>query len=154
MLDIQTLRNDLEGVAARLATRGFVLDTAKFEQLEAERKSIQARAQELQAKRNVASKLIGQAKANGEETTAIKAKVIAVNDELKQLEARLPQVLGDMEAFLANIPNRPHPNVPEGKSEADNVEMYKIGEPKKFDFEVQDHVSIGEDLGGMEKISK
>ena len=150
MLDIQTLRNDLAGVAARLKTRGFELDTAKFEQLEAERKTIQTRTQELQAKRNASSKLIGQAKAKGEDTTAIMAEVGALGDELKQLEAKLPQVLADMDAFLAVIPNVPHASVPVGKSEADNVEVCKVGEPKKFDFEVQDHVSIGEGLGGLD----
>jgi seryl-tRNA synthetase len=150
MLDIQTLRNDLAGVAARLKTRGFELDTAKFEQLEAERKTIQTRTQELQAKRNASSKLIGQAKAKGEDTAAIMAEVGALGDELKQLEAKLPQVLADMDAFLAVIPNVPHASVPVGKSEADNVEMHKFGEPKKFDFEVQDHVSIGEGLGGLD----
>jgi len=150
MLDIQTLRNDLAGVAARLKTRGFELDTAKFEQLEAERKTIQTRTQELQAKRNATSKLIGQAKAKGEDTTAIMAALGALGDELKQLEAKLPQVLADMDAFLAVIPNVPHASVPVGKSEADNVEVCKVGEPKKFDFEVQDHVSIGEGLGGLD----
>ncbi|MFH2135653.1 MAG: serine--tRNA ligase [Pseudomonadota bacterium] len=150
MLDIQTLRNDLAGVAARLKTRGFELDTAKFEQLEADRKSIQTRTQELQAKRNATSKLIGQAKAKGEDTTAIMAEVGALGEELKQLEAKQPQVLKDMEDFLAVIPNVPHASVPVGNSEADNVEMHKFGEPRKFDFEVQDHVSIGEGLGGLD----
>jgi seryl-tRNA synthetase len=150
MLDIQTLRNDLAGVAARLKTRGFELDTAKFEQLEAERKTIQTRTQELQAKRNATSKLIGQAKAKGEDTTAIMAEVGALGEELKQLEAKLPQVLADMDAFLAVIPNVPHAGVPVGKSEADNVETHRFGEPRKFDFEVQDHVSIGEGLGGLD----
>jgi len=150
MLDIQTLRNDLAGVAARLATRGYTLDTAKFEQLEAERKTIQTRTQELQAKRNASSKLIGQAKAKGEDTTAIMAEVGALGDELKQLEAKLPQVLADMDAFLAVIPNVPHSTVPVGKSEADNVEVRKVGEVPKFDFEVKDHVSIGEGLGGLD----
>ena len=150
MLDIQTLRNDLAGVAARLATRGYTLDTAKFEQMEAERKTIQTRTQELQAKRNASSKLIGQAKAKGEDTTAIMAEVGALGDELKQLEAKLPQVLAEMEAFLAVIPNVPHATVPVGKSEADNVEVRKVGEVPKFAFEVQDHVSIGEGLGGLD----
>ena len=150
MLDIQTLRNDLSGVAARLATRGYTLDTAKFEQLEAERKTIQTRTQELQAKRNASSKLIGQAKAKGEDTTAIMAEVGALGDELKQLEAKLPQVLADMDAFLAVIPNVPHASVPVGKSEADNVEVRKVGEVPKFEFEVKDHVSIGEGLGGLD----
>ena len=150
MLDIQTLRNDLAGVAARLKTRGFELDTAKFEQLEAERKTIQTRTQELQAKRNATSKLIGQAKAKGEDVSAIMAEVGALGDELKQMEAKLPQVLAEMDAFLAVIPNVPHASVPVGKSEADNVETHRFGEPRKFDFEVQDHVSIGEGLGGLD----
>jgi seryl-tRNA synthetase len=150
MLDIQTLRNDLEGVAVRLATRGYTLDTAKFEQMEAERKTIQSRTQELQAKRNASSKLIGQAKAKGEDTTAIMAEVGALGDELKLLEAKLPQVLADMDAFLAIIPNVPHASVPVGKSEVDNVEVRKVGDVPKFEFEVKDHVSIGEGLGGLD----
>lgn len=150
MLDIQTLRNDLAGVAARLATRGYTLDTAKFEQLEAERKTIQTRTQELQAKRNASSKLIGQAKAKGEDTTAIMAEVGALGEELKQLEAKLPLLLQEMEAFLAVIPNVPHVTVPVGKSEADNLEVRKVGEIPKFAFEVKDHVSIGEGLGGLD----
>ena len=150
MLDIQTLRNDLAGVAARLATRGYILDTAKFEQMEAERKTIQSRTQELQAKRNASSKLIGQAKAKGEDTGAIMAEVGTLGEELKQLEANLPQVLADMDAFLAIIPNVPHATVPVGKSEADNVEVRKVGEVPKFEFEVKDHVSIGEGLGGLD----
>ncbi|GAB4116849.1 MAG: serine--tRNA ligase [Sideroxydans sp.] len=150
MLDIQTLRNDLAAVAARLKTRGFELDTAKFEQLEAERKTLQTRAQELQARRNATSKLIGQAKAKGEDVSAIMVEVGALGDELKQLEAKLPQVLADMDAFLAVIPNLPHASVPVGKSEADNLEVRKVGEPRKFDFEVRDHVSIGEGLGGLD----
>jgi seryl-tRNA synthetase len=150
MLDIQTLRNDLAAVAARLATRGYVLDTAKFEQLEAERKTIQTRTQELQAKRNASSKLIGQAKAKGEDVSAIMAEVGALGEELKQLEVKLPQVLQDMEAFLAVIPNTPHESVPVGKSEADNFEVRKVGDIPKFAFAVKDHVSIGEGLGGLD----
>ncbi|MBI5919933.1 MAG: serine--tRNA ligase [Nitrosomonadales bacterium] len=150
MLDIQTLRNDLFGVAARLATRGFVLDTARFEHLEGERKTIQVRTQELQAKRNASSKLIGQAKAKGEDASAILAEVAALGDELKQLEAKLPQVLQEMEAFLAVLPNTPHASVPEGKSEADNLEVRRVGTPRAFEFEVRDHVSLGEGVGGLD----
>ncbi len=150
MLDIQFLRNDLAGVATRLATRGYALDTAKFEQMEAERKTIQTRTQELQAKRNATSKQIGQAKAKGEDTTAIMAEVGALGDELKQLEANLPQVLLDMDTFLAVIPNVPHVSVPAGKSEADNLEVRKVGQVPKFDYAVKDHVSIGEGLGGLD----
>ncbi len=150
MLDIQTLRNDLAGVAARLATRGYTLDTARFEQLEAERKIIQTRTQELQAKRNASSKLIGQAKAKGGDTTAIMAEVGALGEELKQLEAKLPLLLQEMDAFLAVIPNTPHASVPVGKSEADNVEVRKVGDIPKFAFAAMDHVSIGEGLGGLD----
>ncbi len=150
MLDIQTLRTDISSVAARLAARGYELDTAKFEQLEADRKTIQTRTQELQAKRNATSKLIGQAKAKGEDTTAIMAEVASLGDELKQLEAKLPQVLAELDAFLSIIPNTPHESVPAGKSEEDNVEVRKFGSIPKFDFEVQDHVSLGEGLGGLD----
>ncbi|MEQ1814355.1 MAG: serine--tRNA ligase [Candidatus Nitrotoga sp.] len=150
MLDIQTLRSDVTAVAERLATRGFVLDIAQFEQLEAARKTIQTRTQELQAKRNSLSKLIGQAKARGEDSSAIMTEVAALGDELKQLEARLPQVLQDMDAFLSVIPNVPHTSVPIGKSEQDNEEVRRVGTLPKFDFEIKDHVSIGEGLGGLD----
>ena len=151
MLDIQALRNDLADVAARLAARGFELDTVRFEQLEAERKTIQTRTQELQAKRNAASRQIGQAKAKGEDVSAIMAEVGALGEELKKLESEaLPRVLGEMDAFLSVIPNVPHESVPAGKSDADNVEVRRVGEPKPFEFAVQDHVSIGEGLGGLD----
>jgi seryl-tRNA synthetase len=150
MLDIQTLRNDLANVAARLATRGFVLDTATFEQLEGERKTIQTRTQELQAKRNATSKQIGFAKSKGEDVSAIMAEVANLGDELKQLEAKLSQVLQDMDAFLAVLPNVPHESVPVGKSEADNVEVRKVGSKPNFGFDVKDHVSLGEGLGGLD----
>lgn len=150
MLDIQLLRNDLDGVAARLQARGFILDTARFQELEAERKLIQTRTQELQAKRNASAKQIGMAKAKGLDTTEIMAEVAQVGDELKQLEVKLPLVLQEMEAFLAVIPNTPHSSVPVGLSEADNAEMRRVGEVPTFDFEVKDHVSLGEGIGGLD----
>ena len=150
MLDIQTLRNDLDGVAARLAARGFALDTARFQELEAQRKVIQTRTQELQAKRNASAKQIGMAKAKGLDTTEIMAEVAQVGDELKQLEAKLPLVLQEMDAFLSVIPNTPHSSVPVGLSEADNVEMRRVGVVPTFDFEVKDHVSLGESIGGLD----
>jgi seryl-tRNA synthetase len=153
MLDIQALRNDLEGVAARLATRGFVLDAARFQELEAQRKIIQIRTQELQAKRNSSSKLIGQAKAKGEDVAAIMAEVATLGDELKQAEMQLDEVQSALQQLLEVIPNTPHSSVPVGKSEADNLEVRKVGSPKtskEFGFEVKDHVSIGEGLGGLD----
>lgn len=150
MLEIQLLRNDLESVSARLATRGYELDKEKFAQLEAERKIIQTRTQELQAKRNTTSKQIGAAKAKGEDVSAIMAEVANLGDELKQLEAKLELLQQELNAFLSVIPNMPHASVPVGKSEADNVEVRKSGNVPVFDFEVKDHVSIGEDLGGLD----
>jgi seryl-tRNA synthetase len=150
MLDIQILRNELDNVATRLATRGYALNTARFEQLEAERKAIQTRTQELQAKRNATSKQIGMAKAKGEDVAPIMAEVGLLGEELKQLESKLPQVLLEMDAFLAVIPNLPHAGVPVGKSEADNIEIRCVGDIPAFDFEVKDHVSLGEGLDGLD----
>jgi seryl-tRNA synthetase len=150
MLDIQALRNDLATIAARLATRGFVLDTAKFEQMESERKTIQTRTQELQAKRNSSSKLIGQAKAKGEDVSTIMAEVAYLGDELKLLEVKLEQVQQELNAFLSLIPNTPHESVPHGKSDADNLEVRRVGSVPQFSFEVKDHVSLGEGLGGLD----
>jgi seryl-tRNA synthetase len=150
MLDLQVLRNDLTGVAERLATRGYRLDTTRFEQLESARKTIQTHTQELQAKRNATSKQIGMAKAKGEDVSAIMAEVAGLGDELKGLETQLEQVQQDLQDFLSVIPNTPHISVPAGKSETDNVEMRSVGSPPKFDFEVKDHVSVGEDVGGLD----
>jgi seryl-tRNA synthetase len=147
MLDIQLLRNDLAAVAARLATRGFVLDTAKFELLEGERKTIQTRTQELQAKRNSSSKLIGQAKAKGQDVSAIMAEVANLGDELKQAEVQLEEVQAALQQLLEVIPNMPHSSVPVGKSETDNLEVRKVGKIPRFDFTVRDHVDLGERLG-------
>jgi len=150
MLDIQVLRSDLDGVAARLATRGFVLDTARFGALEAARKAIQVRTQELQSKRNSASKLIGQAKAKGEDTTAIMAEVALVGEELKSIEVQLGALQGQLQQLLEGLPNMPHESVPIGGSEADNVEVRKSGSVPVFDFSVKDHVELGEALGGLD----
>ncbi len=150
MLDLQALRNDLDAVAARLATRGYPLDTTRFGQLESTRKTIQTRTQELQAKRNATSKQIGMGKAKGEDVSAIMAEVAGLGDELKELEAQLEQIQQDLQDFLSVIPNTPHLSVPAGKSEADNVEMRRVGSPPEFDFEVKDHVSVGEDVGGLD----
>jgi len=147
MLDIQTLRNDLAGVTARLATRGFALDTERFTQLEAERKIIQTRTQELQAKRNATSKQIGQAKAKGEDVSAIMAEVATLGDDLKQAEVQLGEVQNALQKLLEVIPNMPHGSVPVGKSEADNLEVRKVGNIPQFDFAVKDHVDLGEKLG-------
>jgi len=150
MLDIQILRSDLDNVAARLATRGFVLDTARFIELETARKDIQMRTQELQAKRNSSSKLIGQAKSRGEDTTAIMAEVALVGEGLKAIEIQLVQLQNELQSMLEGLPNMPHESVPVGKSEADNLEVRKVGAIPEFDFVVKDHVELGEKLGGLD----
>ena len=150
MLDIQLLRNDLPGVAARLAERGMTLDTAAFERLEARRKTVQTQTQELQAKRNQLSKQVGQAKAKGEDASALMAEVTAQADKLKALEQDLAQAQTELDEFLAVIPNLPHASVPIGKSPDDNVEIRRVGTPRTFDFAAKDHVDLGAGLGQID----
>ncbi len=150
MLDIQQLRNDLDGVAKGLATRGFTLDTLAFQALEGERKTIQTRTQELQAKRNATSKQIGQAKSKGEDVSAIMAEVANLGDELKAAEVNLEDIQGRMNEILLTIPNLPHETTPTGKSEHDNVEVHRVGTPRSFDFPVKDHVDVGEGLNQLD----
>lgn len=147
MIDIQLLRKDIDTVAARLATRKFQLDVATFNALEAERKSIQTRTEELQGKRNSLSKQIGMLKGKGEDTTAVMAEVAGLGDELKANEVQLSEVQAKMAAFIAAVPNLPHDSTPQGLDESGNVEVRKVGAPREFDFEVRDHVDIGERLG-------
>lgn len=147
MLDIQLLRNDLDAVAARLASRGYTLDTAAFTAMEADRKSLQTRMQELQSRRNATSKQIGEAKRKGEDVSAIMAEVANLGDELKAAESAFEAVQAKMDALLMSIPNLPNESVPVGKDENDNVEVRRVGVPRQFDFEVKDHVDIGTPLG-------
>ena len=129
MLDIQLLRNNIDAVSERLATRGYTLDTDAFQILEAERKTLQTRTQELQASRNSLSKQIGMLKGKGEESSAVMAEVAALKEELDANEIRLGDLLKAFDAFVALIPNLPQESVPVGKSEADNVEVsrWEIG---------------------------
>jgi len=147
MLDIQALRNDLDGVVSLLKKRGFEFDSASFSALEQERKTVQTRTQDLQAKRNSASKQIGFAKSKGEDVSAIMAEVAGLADQLKADEARLTELQTQLQNLLLNVPNLPHTTVPEGKSEADNVEVRKVGMPRTFDFEIKDHTDVGAPLG-------
>ena len=149
MLDIQLLRNDLAGVAARLAARGFELDTAAFEQLEHRRKILQVQSEEAQAKVNTLSKQIGELMKQGkrEEAEAVKAEVAQVKALQEQLNQDLPQIQAALDDLLLRIPNLPHTSVPVGKDETENVEVRKVGTPKTFDFAVKDHVDLGAALG-------
>ena len=149
MLVIQLLRNDLAGVAARLATRGFELDIAAFEQLENQRKVLQVQNEEAQAKVNTLSKQIGELMKQGkrEEAEAVKAEVAQVKALQEQLNQDLPRIQAALDDLLLRIPNLPHSSVPVGKDETENVEVRKVGTPKTFDFEVKDHVDLGAALG-------
>ena len=150
MLDIQLLRNDPAAAAARLKTRGYVLDVARFESTEARRKAVQTRTQELQARRNTASKEIGAAKGRGEDAKALMAEVANLGEELKSLESELSAIQSDLREWLLAMPNLPHASVPIGASEAQNVELRRVGAPKEFGFEVRDHVDVGAAVGGLE----
>jgi seryl-tRNA synthetase len=147
MIDIQLLRKDIDTVAAKLATRKFQLDVAAFNALEAERKAIQMRTEELQSKRNSLSKQIGMLKGKGEDTTAVMAEVAGLGDELKANEAALGVVQEKVLSFLQAVPNLPHESVPVGTDETANVEVRKVGTPRSFEFEVKDHVDVGAALG-------
>ena len=147
MIDLQLLRKDIAAVADRLAARKFELDVAAFNVLEGERKRIQTRTEEMQAKRNSLSKQIGILKGKKEDTSAVMAEVAGIGDGLKENETQLGVVQTNMNEFLQNIPNLPHESVPLGADESANVEVKKIGAPRVFDFEVKDHVEIGEKLG-------
>ena len=147
MLDIQQLRNDLDHVVARLAARGFAFDTPRFSALEQQRKDLQTRTQDLQAKRNATSKQIGIAKSRGEDVAPIMAEVAGLGEELKAAEEALAKLQAELQGLLLNVPNLPHDSVPAGKSEADNVEVRKVGTPRTFDFEIKDHTDVGMPLG-------
>ena len=150
MLDINLLRDDLPAVTAGLAKRGIVLDSARFLSLETERKTIQTRTQELQAKRNTLSKAIGAAKGKGEDASALMSEVAGIGAETKRLEGELDRVQSALRDFLLDLPNLTHASVPAGKSSDDNVEVRRWGTPRQFDFPVKDHTDIGEGLGMLD----
>jgi seryl-tRNA synthetase len=141
------LRKDLAGVAARLRRRGFELDVAALEALEATRKSVQSQTEELQARHNALSKQIGQAKSLGEDVSALMEEVARIPDQLKQLEQKLADVQDRRQKILMETPNLPHESVPVGRSSDDNVEVRRWGDPPRFDFAVKDHVDLGAALG-------
>ncbi|RKZ99135.1 MAG: serine--tRNA ligase [Gammaproteobacteria bacterium] len=147
MLDPKFLRKNLEEIAAQLARRGYILDTQKLSDFEAERKVLQDKTQKLQAERKSKSKEIGIAKKNGQDASEIFAAVAKMADELKAAEVRLKVLLGETSALLMTIPNVPHESTPDGKNEDDNVEIRKWGTLPVFDFTIKDHVDLGVDLG-------
>lgn len=150
MLDPKLLRNEPEKAAELLARRGYVLDLAKLDELEQERKQAQLDAQNLQTERNSRSKMIGKAKASGEDIAPLLAEIEHLGDEHKAAEARLAEVLQKLTDVAMELPNIPQNDVPAGKNEDDNVEISRWGQPKAFTFEPKDHVELGENLDGMD----
>lgn len=151
MIDPILLRNNLAEVAQKLKIRrGFELDVAKVNQLEEKRKALQVQTETLQAERNTRSKAIGAAKSRGEDISEALAEVEHLGVELTLAKSHLEEVLEELNQIALTIPNIPADEVPLGKDEADNLEVLRWGEPRAFDFEVQDHVSLGEQLGGLD----
>ncbi|PID46637.1 MAG: serine--tRNA ligase [Proteobacteria bacterium] len=158
MLDIKQLRNNLDDIAAQLQRRGFTLDVETFKVLEAERKSIQTETQTLQNDRNLRSKAIGKARANGEDVQPLLDEVADFGDRLKQAEQKLSNVQAKIDDIVTAIPNLLHESVPDGEDESDNVEVSRWGEPTHFDFEPLDHVALGKrnqwvDLSASSKLT-
>ena len=151
MLDPVLLRTQPAELAQRLKeTRGFDLDVSRIADLEAARKQIQKRTEELQNLRNTRSKAIGQAKAKGEDVSALMAEVAGFGDELKASEVKLDEIRAEIEGIALGIPNLPHASVPVGSDEAGNAEQHRWGTPRTFDFPVKDHVELGARHGWLD----
>ena len=150
MLDPRYLRSDLQEAKERLATRNFVLDTEKLTDLEAKRKDLMVRTQDLQSKRNSLSKSIGQAVREGKDVSAIKAEVTEIGATLDVVKKEQDAVLAEIEKIAYTIPNLPDQSVPIGKDDSENVEVRRWGSPRQFDFEIKDHVALGEGLGQLD----
>ncbi|VVC75937.1 Serine--tRNA ligase [Aquicella siphonis] len=150
MLDPKLLRSSMDTIAARISKRGFVIDTARFNDLEERRKLLQVRMQELQNERNVRSKEVGHAKASGKNVDDVLKSLKDLSDELKSVEEQFASTQIELEDFLARIPNVPHESVPDGKSEEDNQVVRVWGEPKKFTFTPKDHAELGAGQGWID----
>jgi seryl-tRNA synthetase len=150
MLDPALLRGQLDATAERLAARGYKLDKAAIEAIEAERKAVQTETQELQNLRNTRSKAIGAAKGKGEDVSALMAEVAGIGDRLKANEHRLAEVQAKLAAISLDIPNLPDASVPHGNDETDNAEQKRWGTPRTFDFKVKDHVELGLHKGWLD----
>ncbi|MFZ9034912.1 MAG: serine--tRNA ligase [Francisellaceae bacterium] len=150
MIDAKLLRTDIKNIAEILATRGYKLDIERFEKLEHERKILQESTQKLQADRNEQSKKIGMLKAKGQDSTEIMQTVATIADKLKDAEERLKNLQHELSNMVAEMPNLPAEGTPIGKDENDNIEIRRWGEPRRFDFEIKDHVDVGENLTQMD----
>ncbi|MGH8179706.1 MAG: serine--tRNA ligase [Steroidobacteraceae bacterium] len=150
MIDPKLLRSDPEAVARNLARRGFTLDVSALRALEERRKSAQVESDRLRAQRNANAKAVGMAKGKGEDAAPLLARGEALTGELAAAERELTAVQEELESGQMGLPNLLHESVPDGRSEADNREVRRWGEPRKFDFEPKDHVQVGEKLGGVD----
>ena len=147
MLDPKLLRSNLADVTARLARRGFVVNTDELESLEQRRKAIQVRVQELQGRRNALAKEVGRLKTSGQDASVVLQESGAVGEDLKQAEADLVLLQDELYGIALGLPNMPHASVPDGRSEENNAEVRRWGEPRRFDFAPKDHVDVGGRLG-------
>ncbi|QVL50367.1 MAG: serine--tRNA ligase [Thiocapsa sp.] len=150
MLDPRLLRTQLDEVAALLSRRGLVLDTARIESLEAERKGLQVEVQALQNERNTRSKVIGKAKASGVDIAPLLAEVSDLGERLKASEVRLEEIQAAVEEIALGLPNLPDASVPDGRDERENREERRWGEPPSFGFQPRDHVDLGAFNGWMD----
>lgn len=150
MLDPNLLRNELDAVAEKLARRGFKLDVDTLRQQEERRKVLQVETESLQAERNSRSKSIGAAKARGEDIEPLRLEVNELGEKLDAAKSELDQLLNDIRDLALSIPNMPDDSVPVGRDENDNLEVSRWGEPRTYDFEVRDHVTLGEMAGGLD----
>lgn len=150
MLDPKTLRAEPETLAALLKKKNYVLDIENINALDSRRRELQQETEKLQNERNVRSKSIGQAKASGQDIAPLLADVASLGDSLEANKTALANVQDELNDILMGIPNVPQPIVPEGKDENDNVEMHRWGTPREYDFEVQDHVALGEAMATMD----
>jgi seryl-tRNA synthetase len=150
MLDITQLRRDLDGVVAQLQRRKNpqpFLDVPRYSALEAERKQIQTATEQLQARRNAASKQIGMLKGKGGDTTELMAEVNGIAEQMKAGGERLELIQAELQGMLMSLPNLPQPGVPDGADETGNVEVRRWGTPRVFGTPPRDHVDLGTALG-------
>lgn len=147
MLDPNYIKKNFDEVVARLKTRNFDFPVEQYNTLEAARREVQTHTEELQAKRNQVAKQIGMAKRNGEDATELMAQGAEIAKELTDLEAQNNDIRSKLTNLLMRIPNLPHPSVPVGKDETENVEVKRWGTPRQFDFPIKDHVDVGAPLG-------
>lgn len=150
MIDPKQIRSNIETVNLALAKRGIQLDVEVWSSLESKRKDLQSKTESLQAERNSGAKQVGQIKKSGGDASEVMQRMQAIGDEIKQAELALSELQSELEQKLLAIPNLPDASVPEGKQEADNVEVSRWGTPRQFDFEVKDHTDLGEMMGGLE----